>query len=117
MALQQIPLNNSPNAARQVTVSINGGASTFFFILRYNEIANYWVGTFYNVQNPAILLVDSLPLVTGTNLLGQLQYLNAGSLYILNASNVPSPDYPNSLDLGSDFILAWGDDVTVTVDA
>jgi hypothetical protein len=109
--IQVVPTDSSPNQAWQVAVTINGGASQFFVILRYNEIGNYWAMTLSDSNQN--LLVDSLPLVTGTNLFGQLQYLNIGSVYIVNASNVPTPDYPNSLDLGTDFVLVWSDNVSI----
>jgi len=106
---QLIPLDSSPGQAWQVAVLINGTTSLFFVTLRYNEIANYWNMTLQDSNQN--LLIDSLPLVTGTNLFGQFGYLNVGSLYIVNASSVATPNFPNSSDLVTDFVMVWGDTV------
>jgi hypothetical protein len=109
MSTTLIPLDTSPGQTWQVSVPINGGVSQFQVTLQYNEVVQVWEGTFYDGNGN--LLIDSLPLVTGTNLFQQFGYLNMGSLYIVNASGIASPDYPNDFDLGSDFQLLWGDSV------
>src|ERR1700735_4890188 len=107
MSSQVIPLNSSPNQTAQVTVSINNSVQTFFLLLSYNEIAEYWVmQIFDNNQNP---LLTDIPLVTGLDLLRQDQYLGIGSLFLLNVStsggtgptsNPTEVDYPNDTNLG-----------------
>jgi hypothetical protein len=62
------------------------------------------------------ILISEVPLLTGTypaaNILGQFQYMNIGSAYLLNVSNGSTTlDYPNGQDLGTDFVLLWGDNV------
>lgn len=111
MAQQLVPLDSNPNQTWQAGVSINGGVSSFTVTLSYNEMANVWEMTLLDASGN--LLLSSMPLVTGTNLLGQFQYLGAGSMYILNASNVVVPNFPNNADLGSDFVLVWGDNVNL----
>lgn len=110
MTLQQVPLTNSPNQRLTVPLNIDGVVKDYFFTLRYNEIAGYWALRVEN-QN-RIVLIDSVPLVTGLapagNLLAQFAYKGIGSMYIINASGV-SKDYPNAVSLGSDFYLIWGD--------
>jgi len=65
------------------------------------------------------LLLDSVPFVTGVapngsklnamqNLLNQFSYLDIGSAALLNASGIAA-DRPNAFDLGTDFLLLWGD--------
>jgi hypothetical protein len=109
---QLIPLDSAPGQAWQVAVNINGSTSLFFVTLNYNEVGNFWEMTIEDSNQN--LLLDSLPLVTGTNLLGQFAYLGIGSLYIVNASGVATPNYPNNTDLGTDFVMVWGDNVTAT---
>lgn len=109
MSLQDIPLDTSPNQTWNVSVGINGGVSVYFITLRYNEIAGYWTMTIYDSNQN--LLVDSWPLVTGVNLFQQLDYLQIGSLYILNTGNA-STDFPNNQNLGSQFQMVWGDNVS-----
>jgi hypothetical protein len=106
---QLIPLTTSPGQSFQVAVQINGASSLFFVTLQYNEVAEYWEMTLRDGNQN--LLIDSLPLVTGTNLFGQFGYLNIGSLYIVNVSGVLSPNFPDDTDLGTDFAMIWGDTV------
>jgi hypothetical protein len=120
MAQQLIPLDNSPNQTWQVTVSINGIVQTFFVLLDYNEIAEYWVmSVFDSNQNP---LLNDVPLVTGLNLLRQYQYLGIGSLYLLNVSSSTNPvtsevDYPDNTNLGTTYQMIWSDNTVLPVAA
>ena len=118
MSLQIIPLDNSPNQSWQVTVNVNGRPVPLAVTLRYNEIARYWVMTLKDQSGNLIL--DSVPFITGVgqtqNILGQYTYLAIGSATIFNASGI-SLDYPNNLNLGSDFLLLWGDQAKPTTRA
>jgi hypothetical protein len=107
MAQQIIPLDSNPGQTWTATGSINGGLVTIGAALNFNEIAGYWVISIYDSSGN--LLLDSLPLVTGLNILAQFRYLGIGSMFVLNASGVTTPNYPNSTDLGSDFVLLWQD--------
>jgi hypothetical protein len=109
MAIQLVPTDSNPNQTWQVTVSINGAVSTFTVTLNYNPVGQYWSMSLFDASGN--LLLSSMPLVTGTNLLGQFQYLFSGSVWIINASNVTTPNYPNDQDLGTDFQWLWGDNV------
>lgn len=113
MSDQIIPLDAAPNQSFKVTVNVGARQVSLGVTLRYSEPAAYWVMTL--VDEAGNLLLDSVPLVTGqfpaANILGQYQHLEIGSAYVVNASSVPAPDYPNNLDLGTDFLLAWGDQV------
>ena len=66
--------------------------------------------TVYSAQGT--LLLDSLPMLTGVypaaNMLAQYVYLAIGSAYLLNVGNSDT-DYPGANDLGSNFVLLWGD--------
>ena len=111
MPNQIIPLNTDPNQFMVVPLNIDGGVKDQFLQLRYNEVANYWVMTITDANgNP---LLDSIPFITGNapagNILGQFAYMELGSAYIIDASGVKTPDYPNSSDLGTDFVLLWSD--------
>ena len=110
---QIIPLTSTPNQTVNVTVSVNGQNSPLQIGLRFNEYAGYWVMSITN-RNTQTMLIDSLPLISGDypagNLLGQYDYLGIGSAAIINAGNAPM-DYPDSTNLGTDFLLVWGDTV------
>lgn len=139
MSLQVIPLNNSPNQSYTVQLSVDGSSLTVNITVKFNEMAGYWILSISDVNNN--LLVDSVPMVTGTypagNLLQQQAYLKIGSWYLVNVSNLivenslgygqqgygTTPyggviqeggvDYPNNTNLGTDFQLWVGDTPTV----
>lgn len=107
---QIIPLTASPNQNFKSTVQVDGGPITLEFTISWNQMAGYWVMSISN--SAGVLLVDSLPLVTGwypaANILSQFGYLKIGSAFILNEGSTDA-DYPTRNDLGSAFVLLWGD--------
>lgn len=112
MSNQIVPLTNSPNQNFQVTLNVNNAILKLQLGISYNEFGQYWIMQIAD-NNGNILLAD-VPLITGTypaaNILGQYEYLQIGSAYMLNISNgTTANDFPNDSDLGSDFILLWGD--------
>lgn len=141
MAIQVIPLTNSPNQTFTAQLEIDGAPLSLNLGIRYNEVAGYWVLSISDLSNN--LLVDSVPMLTGNypgaNILEQHRYLNIGAWYVINASNLvvksgsetgygEGPfggglyggqlgqggiDYPNSSNLGTDFQLWVTDTPTV----
>jgi hypothetical protein len=107
MSQYLIPLDNAPNQTWQVTVFINGVSVTFGVNLNFNEVAGLWEMSIFDASGT--LLLSSLPLVTGLNLLAQFGYLNIGSIWIVDRGGVGSTDYPNASNLGSSFAMVWGD--------
>jgi hypothetical protein len=112
---QIIPLDNSPNQTWQASVQINGVVVTFLVVLSYNEIAEYWVMKIYDSSQNLIL--SNVPLVTGLNLLRQFQYLQIGSLFLVNVTGTTLLNYPDNTDLGTDFKLVWSDNRILPVAA
>lgn len=112
MANQIIPLSSNPNQKLNLNLSVDGAALTLRLTMRFNEMANYWVATIFDgVGN---LLLDSIPFMTGSfpsgNVLRPFGYLKIGSAYLLNnQTTAPLSDYPNASNLGSQFVLLWGD--------
>jgi hypothetical protein len=110
MPAQIVPLTNQPNQGLVVALAIDAGTTTLQLDISYSEIAQYWLMAISDRNGN--LLVDSIPMLTGyypaANLLCQFVYLGIGSAYILNASGV-AMDYPNSTNLGTDFLLLWDD--------
>jgi hypothetical protein len=111
---QIVPLNSSPNQNFLANLTVNGAALKLNLSIRFNEIAQYWTMGVADANNTVILA--SVPLLTGSwpaaNILGQYQYKQIGSCYLLNVSNGGNNlDYPNGQNLGTDFILLWGDNV------
>jgi hypothetical protein len=107
---QIIPLTNSPDQSLTVTLTVDGAVLTLQLIVRFSEMAGYWLLTV--LDRLGNLLLDSIPMITGewpaANLLGQYAYLKIGSAYVINAGNVAT-DYPDTTNLGGDFVLLWDD--------
>ena len=109
MALQVVSLSSSQQSVT-AQLQVDGASLTLILNIRWSAMAGYWVLTIYDSQGS--LLLDGIPLVTGwypaANLLAQFGYLQIGSAYVLNLG-VDNSDYPGQDDLGTGFILAWGD--------
>ena len=111
---QIVPLTSNPNQSFLANLTVNGAALKLNLSIQFNEIAQYWTMSIADANNNPILA--SVPLLTGSwpaaNILGQYQYKQIGSCYLLNLTNGgPNLDYPNGQNLGTDFILLWGDNV------
>lgn len=103
--MQQIPLDNSPNQNFDVTLDINGKNTVFNLYLSFNE-DNYW--TMQVRDKNKTPLTDSIPLLSGQNLLQGLEYLEIGEAFLIKNSDVVD-EIPNAENLGTDFILLWRD--------
>jgi hypothetical protein len=111
---QIVPLSSNPNQSFLANLTVDGAALKLNLSFRFNEIAQYWTMSVADVNNVTILA--SVPLLTGSwpaaNILGQYRYKQIGSCYLLNVTNGGSDlDNPTGQNLGTDFILLWGDNV------
>lgn len=110
MSSQVVPLSSQPQQLFKVQLQVDGNPLTLILEINWSYMAGYWTITISDAGNN--LLLDSIPLITGwypaANILGQWQYLNIGSAYILNLGNSTS-DYPGIDDLGTNWALLWGD--------
>lgn len=106
-----IPLTSAPNQSFVTTIPVDGKNLKLKLGISYNTAADYWVMSIYDVASNALIL-DAIPLVAGdypaADLLSQYEYLGLGSAAIINVGDV-SMDSPNSTNLGTDFLLVWGD--------
>ena len=109
MSAQTVPLSSTQQSII-VQLQVDNSPLTLGLTIHWSTMAGYWVLTIYDARGN--LLIDSIPLVTGwwpaANLLSQFGYLKIGSAYILNLG-VNNSDYPGDIDLGTGFILVWGD--------
>lgn len=107
---QTVTLSPLPLQTKTVQLQIDGNAISLQLAIRWSEMAGYWVMTIYDSQSN--MLLDSIPMITGwypaANLLAQYGYLKIGSAYILNLGSSGS-DYAGRNDLGTVFVLLWGD--------
>lgn len=110
MAQQTIQLTNAPNQTVTVSLSVDGQPLTRTLFVHYNEVANYWSVSVFDVNNNLLVV---FPMLTGNdpacNMLRQFSFLEIGSAYVINESGSLSPNYPNNTNLGTGFQLIWGD--------
>ncbi len=112
MQMNKIPLNPLPNQTFRVELTIDDRKQTFYVFLGYREICGYWVMTLMDTYQNRLL--SNIPLVTGGglneagNLLKQFGYMKLGSILISKAPYV-TDDIPNENNLGTDFVMYWGD--------
>lgn len=71
MATFEIPLSSR---AQRFSISLAGVSYTF--VVRWSTPSNNWILDIYDVND--VLLLASLPFVTGANLLEQFEYLQFG---------------------------------------
>ena len=107
---QILTADSSPNQSFQSVLTVDGQNINLQFFIRWNDIAGYWTMSITDVETSTLLL-DSIPLVTsdypGFNILSQYVYFKIGSCYLFNIGGVSAN--PSQFDLGSNFIIVWGD--------
>jgi hypothetical protein len=110
---QIVTLSNSPRQQFPVNLTVNGEQLQLNLVIAYNEVSQYWVMSISDIDNNP--LITDVPLLTGeypsANLLNQYQYMLIGSAYIFDVGSIIDDDYPNSQELGIQFVLVWGDNV------
>jgi len=92
-------------------LNVDGKPLPLGFTFKFNEVSGYWVmGIFDRAGVP---LLAAIPLLTGDdpacNVLKQYAYLGVGAAFVINVSGTLVRDYPGQNNLGTDFILIWGD--------
>lgn len=103
----QVPLTTDPNSTFSSIIPVNGKNVKFYFFLRYNSEAEYWVMDIMDSsRNP---IISSIPLLTGINLLEQYEYLQIGKAYLVKTDDSLLADIPDDTNLSTDFALLWLD--------
>jgi hypothetical protein len=112
-AMKIIPLTANPDQTLTCTLPVDNKNITLNLRFRYNTIGEYW----WMSATDAItskMLIDGVPLVTGeypaADLLEQYAYLGIGSAVIVPVGS-PLIDRPTDANLGTEFVLLWGDTV------
>lgn len=109
--MHKIPLTNNPNQTFRVTVPLGDENKDVTVRLNFNEEANYWLMSLSDSVTEQSIFVN-LPLLSSRyyycNMITQLDYMNIGSIYIIpiELSNNSAPD---SFDLGTKYIMVWGE--------
>lgn len=114
MGYKIIPLTTDPDQTFTVTIPVDGKNITVDLRVRYNTQSNYW---WLSVSQSGSVLLDSIPLLTSDypagDILQPYRYLNLGSAALIKTSDIQQQN-PDSANLGTDFVLVWGDTVDTT---
>lgn len=107
-----VPLDTMPNRKIHVTVKTQGNVNKQLVLhLRYNTEGEFWRMDISDTQDN--MIISGVPLVTGeypaANILKQFNYLGIGSAVVLRVTDDEDKDIPDMSNLGTDFVLAWGD--------
>ena len=104
-----LPVTSNPNQIFTSTIPVDSGSIRFNFFLRYNTESGCWVLDILDSSNNG--LVSGINLVTGVNLLEQYSYLKLGSLRLIKVDTSLTDDLPTEYNLGTSFVIVWGDTV------
>lgn len=111
--MYKIPLTNSPNQTFNVIVPVNDENKDLTITLNYNEVADYWAATIAETQTGNVL-ISQIPLLESyhdfSNILIQMGYMEIGSAFVIAIEETPICR-PDENDLGTKYILVWGDNV------
>jgi hypothetical protein len=111
MAYKIVPLVPNANQSFTCTLPIDSKNLTLAFTFTYNSVGNYWFMSIVDVKTN-VMLLDAVPLITGeypaADILGQYSYLGIGSALIVPTSSLGN-DIPHDTNLGTDYVLVWGD--------
>ena len=106
---QALDIKSEYNKKHIVSLEINGERIELEIFMEYNAIAGYWVATIKDMQKNEYV-ATSLPVLSGQNILGQMEYLKIGIALVLPISD-KNPDQLNDKNLGTDFMVVWSDNV------
>lgn len=120
MALSQLPVTSQFNQTFNVSLPIGNVNRNFQFFFYWNDEAEYWQFNLFDRDQDLKQILCGEPVYTidwpYNNILSAYTYKDIGSLYVVNLSGT-TESRPNSMQLGNDFLLIWGDTPVVqTVD-
>ena len=110
--MYKIPLTNSPNQTFNCIVPVNGENHNLRFTLWYNYKAKYWLMSIFEITENKEMF-ENLPLLVSKgrfeNILCQLGYMDLGMAGVVPL--IDSLENPDNTNLGTAYILLWGDAV------
>lgn len=112
MAWHVIPLDTTPDQEFDVSVDVGGENIYLLLHLRFNTEGQFWKMDVSDGKTRK-MLISGVPLVTGeypsADLMRQFQHLGIGSAVIVQNSDLTEENIPGLFDLGTDFLLLWGE--------
>ena len=112
--MYEIPLDTTPDQRFNVVVEVGGRNISLTLHLRYNTIGEMW-NMDVSDGNTGKMLISRVPLLPGEGLasdnLRQFSHLGIGTAMVLAVTDNVQTDHPDITNLGTDFVLLWGDGV------
>ncbi len=102
-----LPVTSQPNQTFKTVLPLGERNVELTIGLSFREVPGYW--TMDITGKDGVMLLSNLPLLKGGNLLAQYGYLGLGYLTVVEV-NPTGAEYPGASQLGSDFVLVWGED-------
>jgi hypothetical protein len=115
MTLTVLPVTSDPNQTFEVSLPIDGRNRRLKFFFNWNPIGQYWQFDLYDQNNEGIQLLSNMPVYSidypYNNIILRYEYKEVGSLYVVNVGDSTSftADKPNLNNLGSEWLMIWGD--------
>jgi hypothetical protein len=112
MSYSEIPLICAPDSYQsfKLTLRSDDGKKNNVSLelrLRYLDRYDIWLADLTKLATSEVLAAG-VPLVLGTDILGQMGYFGVGEAYIIQ--ELPTElQHPDNKTLGSTFVLVWGD--------
>ena len=111
MSYAEIPLTCAPDSYQNYKITLGTGEDkknvSLEMRLRYLDRYDLWLADLSDLATGEVLAAG-VPLVLGTDLMGQMGYKGAGEAYVVQT--LPSPlQQPDNKTLGATFRLIWGD--------
>jgi len=107
-----LPSTSDPNQNFRCVIPVDDRNIALLFDMNFNTVAGYWVMSITD-DLTGEMLISGLPLIAGqypsANLLSQYTYLQIGSACMVKINPDNPDDMPNGNNLGTDFLLVWGD--------
>ena len=113
MSYAEIPLTCAPDSTQSFTLTLLGDDDkkknlNVELRLRYLDRFAIWLADL-RILATGEVLAAGVPLVLGTDILGQMGYFGVGEAYIVQ--ELPSQlQHPDNKTLGNTFVLVMGDD-------
>lgn len=103
----RLPVTSQPNQTFKTALPLGERNVELTIKLSFREVPGYW--TMDITDKDGLMILSNLPLLKGGNLLAQYGYLDLGYLTVAEV-NPTGAEYPGASQLGSDFIIVWGQD-------
>lgn len=108
MAYKVIPLTTVPYSEQTFKLTLGEKNLNIKLNLQYHDLVGDWTAKITD-NTTGEVLVDTMPLVCGVDLLGQFPHMGIGHAWVIPTEDT-TLEMPDNETLGTKFVLVWGDD-------